>query len=875
MIDHWVRRLIGDGAPLHEVGGKAAGIDRLLGHEFPVPPARVVTVDAYHAFIEGGGLRDYIDRLHEDDVPTPDRMEAESARTNATFLEAPIPVGVEDSIRKAVSELMAQGGAIAVRSSATAEDLASASFAGQYRTFLDVRTEEAALDAVRMCWASLWDPSVRVYRSRDEVDESELSMGVVLQAMTPAEFAGVMFTRDPLGDPGNARIEAVEGLGEALVSGKATPAVYRVSRSDLEVRGPEAKGRLPFIEDLVRMGLRVERRLGTPQDIEWAFDGTRLLLLQSRPITRTAPFRADDDGFDSEPELGHTYTPYGLTEMLPGVLPPLLWTINAPMLDNAFRRLFSELDIDVPRVSGPLLALGRFRGRAALNLSVLREAAAAMPGGSAAEVERQYLGRVLTGDAEDGEPAGNILKRSAAGLRAIRVRKRVEDEVELLVDATNFAMALGVDLTSLSTSRLLRYRSRVRDLAWRGYEAEVSASAGAAAAYRSLEMTLERWVDADSAPLWAQRITAGPAMADQAGANCAGELWSLYAAGVAARPAYESVLDGPLDQAPIRLEALGDQGAKLADAVRRTARHFGSMAVYGGSTWDEDPVFVWDCIAAMVRSGSDQPDFSPAHRVAGTKEDRGEAFDELLSSLRGSWKWRLTRILTGQIVDVRRRLLKKLVADATRFLELRERAKSALLILGGEEHRIIFEAARRLRGSGHLLGDTDVLLLADDELTDMLLGGEPVAPEALVRRREAFEQAMAGEALPETFEGQPGIEVFEPVDGDRFEGWAASPGTTRGRVRILSSLADGSALEPGDIIVAESTDPSWTPLFLIAGGIVLEKGGPLSHAAIVAREFGLPAVLNVRGATRLFATGEHVEVDGTAGVIVRMEGVPT
>jgi pyruvate,water dikinase len=814
-------------------------------------------------------LREYLDRLRHADVPPPDLLEAETARVDAAFLEAPMPVAIEDRIRKAASGLLSEG-LLAVRSSATAEDLTAASFAGQYRTFLEVGTEEAVLDAVRMCWASLWEPSVRAYRRRERIPEDDLSMAVVLQTMAPAEWAGVMFTRDPLGDPDHARVEAVRGLGEALVSGKATPSVFRIDLADLEARGPQLDEQPSFVEDLVRMGVRVERRLGSPQDIEWVFDGERLLLLQSRPITQGQRRVSDDDGFDTEPESGHTYTPHGVAEMLPGVLPPLLWSINAPMLDNAFRELFSDLKIPVPRVSGSFMAVGRFRGRAALNLSVLREAAASMPGGSGAEVERQYLGRALSSDEGVDKRAGNPFKRALAGLSAVRVRKRVEDEVALLVDATNFAMALGVDLRSLSTSRLLRYRARLRDLAWRGFEAEVAASAGAAAAYRALEMALERWVGPDDAPLWAQRITAGPAMADQAGANCAGELWSLYAAGVARQPAYESVLDGPIDQARERLEEMGLAGRQFVAAVNRTTRHFGSMALYGGSTWDEDPSFVWDCIATMAQTGADAPDFSPAQRVAVTKESREEAFAGLIKMLRESWKWRLTRIMTGQIVDVRKRLLEKLARDATLFLELRERAKSALLILGGEEHRIIFECARRLQASGHIAGNSDVLFLSDGELGDMLLGGEPVAGEELLRRREAFENAEAGEPLPETFEGLPGVEEFEPAEGDAFEGWAASPGAARGRVRVLRTLAEGVDLLPGDIIVAHSTDPSWTPLFLLAGGIVLEKGGPLSHAAIVAREFGLPAVLNLKGATRIFASGEEVEIDGTRGVVTRV-----
>jgi phosphoenolpyruvate synthase/pyruvate phosphate dikinase len=158
-------------------------------------------------------------------------------------------------------------------------------------------------------------------------------------------------------------------------------------------------------------------------------------------------------------------------------------------------------------------------------------------------------------------------------------------------------------------------------------------------------------------------------------------------------------------------------------------------------------------------------------------------------------------------------------------------------------------------------------MLSDQELTVMLVGDEPVSAEELSRCREAFEQAKLCDPLPQTFTGHPGTAELAPLDGDRMEGWAASPGVVRGRVRLLASLADGAKLEPGDVLVARSTDPSWTPLFLIAGAIVLEEGGPLSHAAIVAREFGLPAVLNVQGAMRSLDEGAEVEVNGTSGAV--------
>lgn len=867
MDRHLVRRLDGSGASVREVGGKAASLDRLVAFGFPVPAAFALTSDAYRTFLEAGDLAAFVLGLRGEDLPSPDAIGAETLRVDRAFLEAEMPAAIEVAIREIV-RASAGVPALAVRSSATAEDLSGASFAGQYRTFLELKTEDEVLEAVRRCWASLWGPAVRAYRRREGIAEDELAMAVIVQAMSPADWAGVLFTRDPEGDAETARVEAVRGLGEALVSGRVTPHDYRVDRATLHVRGSEGGEPPAFVEDLVRVGLRIERRMGSPQDIEWAVADGRLAVLQTRPITVQRALRPDDDGFDTEPAAEATYTPVGVQEMLPGVVPPLLWTINGPLLEDAFRRLFADLRIPARWAPGPFQAVGRFRGRAALNLSFLREASAWMPGGSRAEVERQFLGRVLT-DGEEPRPSGGRLGRGLAGLRALRIRRRVEDEVELFAESVDWVLALGVSLPSLPTGRLLAYRARVRDLAHRGYGAEVAAAAGAAAAYRGLEMALERWVGMEGAATWAQRITAPPAPSGQAGCNCAITLWDLYAGHVSGRSPYAALMAGPPEGAEERISALGEEGERFLAALGAAVRHFGSMAVYGGPTWDEDRAFVWECI---VRCGGIGPNAAPQVRLARTGSDRDEALRELLAGLRGSWKWRLGRVLTGQIVDVRGRLLRKLVADATRFLALRERAKAALLVLGGEERRIILEIARRLVTSGHVAQPDDVFLLADGELEEMLLGGEPVSTAEIARRRSALQREQDGEPLPETFEGVPGVEPIPLVSADIFPGWASSPGRIRGRARVLRSLADGRDLREGEVLVARSTDPSWTPLFLVAGGIVLEEGGPLSHAAIVAREFGLPAVLNVKGATRLIATGEDLVVDGTAGLVARAEG---
>jgi pyruvate,water dikinase len=240
---------------------------------------------------------------------------------------------------------------------------------------------------------------------------------------------------------------------------------------------------------------------------------------------------------------------------------------------------------------------------------------------------------------------------------------------------------------------------------------------------------------------------------------------------------------------------------------------------------------------------------------------------ESIDAIGTTRKWRTVRLLSGQIVDLRRRLLLRLTSDVVRFLTLREQAKGALLALGGMERRVIMEGAQRLVRSGHLDAFGDVELFSDGEFEEVLRGGEVVTRIELRRRAAARLHAQAGCPLPATFVGSPDAAPSVVFDGEVLEGWAASGGSYLGKVRRVNGLEDGDELERGEVLVANSTDPSWTPLFLRAGALVQERGGPLSHAAIVAREMGIPAVLNVPDATQLLWDGALVEVDGTRGVV--------
>ena len=837
-----------------EVGGKAAGIDLLLRHHYPVPRAAVITTAAYRATVAADKLDLLIRDLRSSALPAPDRIEAEAAAIERTFLSASIPDVVTAAIDRIGAEMLRRG-RLAVRSSATAEDLAEASFAGQYLTVTGVSSINGLHDAVRRCWASLWLPPARAYRRRHHLSEHHVAMAVIVQAMVDPQWSGVAFTRDPQSEGHLMRIEAVPGLGEDLVSGRVTPADFLVRRDTLEIIPAPGASHLGFIEDLARLSLRIEQTIGKPQDIEWAVTEEGITLLQVRPITEPARPLGTDDGLDTPEPADHTFTPHGVVEMVPGVVSPLLWTINAPMLENAFRTTFADLGGTPPAEDLPLVT--RFRGRAALDLTAICRIASSLPGGDPVEVERQYLGAPLSEDPGSHRSRAHLF----AAMRSRRVHNRIVDEVDLTATSADGLARMQIDLANMPVRRLVAYRQRIRDLAWRGYAAEVGASSAAGATYRALELLLERWLPADQASSWAQLLTRGALDLSPVG-------------GARAKPLHR-VLDryGDLEIRALisaanadprsSIAGLGEAGGTFLEALDREVRAMGSKAIYGDDTWEEDEVWVWRQLQLLVNGEA-----RGIGRASWTED-----FASLRSHLATSKRWRLTRIITGQVVDLRLRWLQRQIQETIRFLELRERAKNALLVLGGEERRIIVEAARRLVASGQLPNPDAVRFLTDAELERMLFGLCGIGNDELDKRRRINHNCATAGPLPDWFVGRPSVHrEVESASSETLQGWAASPGRYTGPVRIITSLADGARLQPGEVLVAHSTDPSWTPLFLIASAVVLEVGGPLSHAAIVAREFGLPAVLNVRGSTGALAEGETVTVDGNEGCVERYDG---
>lgn len=815
------------GVPADLIGGKAANLAVMLAAGLPVPPTAVVTTAAFRRAAALPPLAALLADVRND----PTRTDLSDDEIDAAFVAHGMTEDLADRIR-AACETVAGEGPVAVRSSATTEDLGQASFAGQYRSVIDLSRHDDIVDAVVRVWASLWHRAPRLYRHLHGYDDDSVAMAVIVQAMVPAVRAGVVFTVNPEGPDDHLRIEDVDGLGEALVSGSITPHATVVGRDALATLPRE-------LRTAAELAVRAERVFGEPQDVEWADDGGRVVLVQSRPIT-TPSTAETDDGFDSRVRSNRRYTTAGIAEMLPGVFPVLTWSTAAFMVEEAFRHAMDLLHALPATLVGPHGFVVRQRGRAALDLGHLTDVAEALPGGSADQVEQEYFGVSAGAGTNDRVPLGARVRHDLRVLASTWQARREEAVTTVAIEAV---LDAPLEPGRLSDHDALALRSRLVDLGARATAAEFNIAAAAAASFRRLGDTLAHHLGEPAGAAWARRTTRSTAPTTT----------------MATVAALRSRLDGAstvLDcdtwnEAATELRRIGQ--TTLADRILDGRRRAGCQRVVSGPTWDEAPDRYWHLVCDSAGAAADH--------------DIRTDVDELERVLVARPGWNRTRVLTGQVVDIRRQHVRRLIRNTVDLLERREAAKASLLSLGGVIRRIDLELGARLVARGGLLRAEDVVHLHPVELTAALRSGDHPPLDEVLQRRRCVERWESDDELPLTFTGRPSPTPPTPPPGDRLDGWGASPGRHTGPVRYLAE-PDETAVEPGDVVVAVRTDASWSPVFVRAAAVVVEQGGPLSHAAIVARELGLPAVVNVPGVVaRLRHEPRQVTVDGDIGAV--------
>jgi pyruvate,water dikinase len=795
------------------LGGKGASLARLVAAGLPVPHGFCINTAAYHRFVAGHGVSAGLSRALAADPETAARQVTE------LFLRRDLPVEVAADIRAAYEAM--GGGPVAVRSSAVAEDLPQASFAGQHDTFLDVRGEKGLLESVRRCWASLWTSRAIEYRARHAVPDHEVRMGVVVQEMVPAESAGMLFTADPVtGDPGRLVLNAAPGLGAALVSGEVDPEVLIVDRVSGRITkqrgdpllGPEQVG------DLVGLAVQVEAMYGQPVDIEWAVAAGRAHLLQARPITASG-HQEWNDSLTGD----YLWTSGNFGEAVPSVMTPCTWSL--------LRLYMPEAMASSPLAGHP--PYGNIGGRPYFNLSVYLAVSSALGvGGLARNGLEQAFGRVPDGVAIPRIPMSrwqilrDQLPKTVRFVR--RMIRYVGGAPELLAAVPQRCAAAQERSRAATTTATLAglWRGEVAPLLRETSRMLAGARAGSATIINTgtVLRKLVGGTDADT-------LLTGVQMDGGQLANL-GPLVGL-----------EQLSRGEIDRATY----LREWGHRCPDefevSVPRPA---------------EDPRWLEDQLA-----GSPEDRAEPAELLARQERARAAAWQRL-----------------AQRHPRRIRALRRRVARAGRALRAREAARSEVV-------RVFWVLRTFMLRAGELTGHgEDLFFCTIDEILDLLDGRSASLPR-VAARRAAYDRYRGLPPYPTFIRGQ-----FDPAR------WAADPhrrsdvydetggaapasatiiglhgaaGVVEGSVRVLDSVDRGAELRDGEVLVTTVTNVGWTPLFPRLAAVVTDVGAPLSHAAIVARELGIPAVVGCGDATRRLHTGDRVRVDGARGTVETLE----
>ena len=827
-----------DQAQVAAVGGKGAHLGELSRIEgIRVPAGFCVTTAAYRRIMaEAPSIDERLDRLS--DLNPDDRVAIRtlSAEIRRTLEGVAIPEDVAAAITRELARL-GEKAAYAVRSSATAEDSPTTSFAGQHDSYLDVVGPTATLQRISLCWASLFTERAVTYRLRNGIDHRRVQMAVVVQRMVVPQAAGILFTADPLTSNRKlASVEATFGLGEALVSGRVKPDVFTVRDGEIVARAVATKQQAALTDAqvvrLTQLGRRIEAHFGWPQDIEWCLVDDDFYIVQSRPITTLFPI----------PEVGdrenHVYLSVGHQQMFTDAMKPLgisMWQLTAgrPMYE-AGGRLF----VDVTK------ELASPASRAAL-LEVA---------GKSDPLIRDALQTILERDdfipsLSDGIPA----PPPAAGAPApIEMDPAIVPELIARTQASIAALKRDIQTQSgvALFDFILEDLQELRRILFDRQSHQVFMGA----------MQATWWLN-EHLQAWLGEKNAADTLTKSVPHNVTSEMGlALLEVADVIRPYPEVVAFLQQVEGEDFLEQLVKVagGTEARDAIRAFLDKYGMRCAgeidITRPRWSERPSTLVPLILGNVKNfepGAGRQRFEQGQQEAWTKQQ--EVLERLRALPDGEQKAEQT---------------KRMIDRVRNFIGYREYPKYGMISRYFVYKQALLEEAERLVQARVLSEEEDIFYLTFQELHDVARTKQ-VDDQLLRRRKDAFSSHQAltpPRVLTSDGEVVAGAYRRDDLPAGALAGLPVSAGTIEGPARVVLDMAEAD-LEAGDILVTAYTDPSWTPLFVTIKGLVTEVGGLMTHGAVIAREYGLPAVVGVEDATRLIRDGQRIRVHGTDGYV--------
>jgi phosphohistidine swiveling domain-containing protein len=801
--------------------------------------------------------------------------------------------GWERDVAAALERLAPNGEPVAVRSSAAGEDGVEHSYAGQLESYLFVAAADVPA-RVRDVWQSARSTRVAAYRTERGITETS-APAVLVQRMVDAEKSGVAFSADPVtGRRGRCVVAAVFGLGTALVSGaddadsvvveragsivERRTAVKRVAhRRDaagdvVECALSEEDATRPVLSDaearaVAALARRAALHFGAPQDIEWAFEDDELYLLQSRPITSLAAL-GDPDGVPALWDNSNIAESYG------GVTTPLTYSFARYVYEEVYRQFLSIVGVPAATIdaNGDALRrmIGLVRGRVYYNLYSWYRALALLPG---FRLNRRFMEQMM--GVREGLPealAAELSSSSAGarwrdalgvarmGWRLVAANMRIERSVREFHIRLERALAdEGIALSEMRPDEIVAHYRRLERELLRNWDAPLLNDFFAMIHFGALRKLAARWCDDRAGSLQNDLVAGDGAIVSAEPAQRIREMGAIAASDPGA---IEALTSGNLDRALAAIRRNPELGERYDGYLARFGDRCLDELKLETETLDDDPSLLLDAIG---RAAASPPTSSAAERT----DFRASAERRAFAALR----WR----------PLRRWVFRRVLAQARGRVRDRENLRFERTRVFGRVRRIFLELGRRFAALGLLDAPRDVFYLEVNEALGAVEGtATSINLRALVEaRRSEFARYSATEAPPDRFvtrgmvhqgmqwEQQAPTATVPTERGDQRTGTGCYPGIVRGRVRVVRDPREAE-LRPGEILVAERTDPGWVMLFPAASGLLVERGSLLSHSAIVARELGIPAIVSIGGLTQWLTTGDVVEMNGAAGTVRRL-----
>jgi pyruvate,water dikinase len=911
-MNHFIRRfdeITKNDVPL--VGGKGANLGEMTRAGLPVPPGFCVVADAYREFSAHAEqtIADILQNTRMDDA---EDVENKTAQLREYLITQPMPDEIAqqvidayhalareiegdretgkqgtDDTRFAIRDLR-----IAVRSSATAEDLPDASFAGQQDTYLNIQGNDALLEHVKRCWASLWTARAVTYRHKQGYAHEQVALAAVVQVMIESEVAGILFTANPVNQNRDEMVlNASWGLGEAIVSGLVTPDTWIVKKGgDIVEREIASKDMAivyapdggtheieiaadrrdaPSLTDaqlqaLAALGEKVETHYARPMDIEWAYARGKFYMLQARPIT-TLDVGAKH--FDSRalrdaavvsqnasplPADGE-YNRSMFIEIFPDPLSPAFLSVIAPLFHSMLDFTFVTLGFKPPR---DIPAIGVFYNQPYFHREYIEDALAPLSPQVRAALVTQIVNPF--GKHERTLPTEASPAFVSMVTRLLRFMNAFPKQLPALIDSYRAAIdeLNHAPIETMPDREILaRIRSLLFDHASKLLNYDFLMIALIGITYQMLGSLLERYYGDDTEQIRARLISG---VTGNVTMETNKRIWNL------AQEAKQSAVVS----AALRADATPGVRAKLSEsgdgrvflaALDAFLEQYGHREVRMDilyPTWSEDPSPVLQFIRGYLDVGDEA---SPQRQQARLVQEREQLAQEVDTQVQ--------RDLAGRVAIAP--LFRYVLKNTQAHTRERDTMHFELTRLFPPFRRCLLELAARWQAKGVLDAPEDVFFFSLTELEQLAELPQPYR-ELVARRRAEFAENARRTPPPIVRDGV-GVEIARVGHGENIAGqWrgiAGSPGVVSGIVRVVRGPHEFEKLQRGEILVAPLTNPVWTPLFAIAGGIVTQVGGILSHGAIVAREYGIPAVMAVQDATNLLQDGQRVTVDGNKGVV--------